>query len=76
MPRTQSNDPTEWVEQIFEAKSVKTGGVLKRLIKSVEKRGSHNHLINKVIELGFHMFVTDTHYIIICSKNFKLKPLC
>ena len=39
------DNPREWIEQIFEAKTALFGGVLKRHVRSVKKNASEEHLI-------------------------------
>ncbi len=62
-----------WVHQIFDAKSAKTGGVLRRKVASVEKYASEQKLVREVKRRGFHALRVEDHYLIICATGrFKL----
>ena len=70
------NNPTLWIEDIFDAKAARCGGVLKRKIDSVTKHASEKQLIEGARRRGFHVKKGQTHYLIICSDPAWLIDIC
>ena len=68
-------DKTTWLDQIFEAKSVKDGGVVRRSVEDVRKHGSAAALKKRVRDKGFHLIRTGSQYVILCHKG-DLRVLC
>ena len=66
----------EWIRQIFNAKAVQDGGVLKRKITSVTKHASEAQLLAEAKRRGVHVVKSDTHYLIFCSSPLRVKRLC
>jgi hypothetical protein len=65
--------PYQFINQIFEAKTVGKGGIVRRKIVSVEKYASFNYLMKEVETRGFHLIQTGDQYVIFCNPgNFKL----
>jgi hypothetical protein len=65
--------PYEFINDLFRAKAVKKGGIVRRKIANVEKYASTEYLFKEVQERGFHLVETGDQYVIICnSGNFKL----
>lgn len=65
--------PYEFINQIFDAKAVRNGGIVRRKIASVEKYASLSFLLKEVEARGFHLIETGDQYVIICNLgNFKL----
>lgn len=65
--------PYEFINQIFEAKAVANGGIVRRKIANVQKYASFSYLLKEVEARGFHLIETGDQYVIICnSGNFKL----
>lgn len=63
----------EYINQIFRAKAVENGGIVRRKIVNVEKFASTRHLVKEVETRGFHLIETGDQYVIICnSGNFRL----
>ncbi len=63
----------EYINQIFKAKAVENGGIVRRKIVNVEKCASFKYLVKEVEARGFHLIETGDQYVIICnSGNFKL----
>lgn len=65
--------PYHFINQIFEAKVVGKGGIVRRKIASVEKYASFKYLMKEVEIRGFHLIQTGDQYVIFCNPgNFKL----
>lgn len=71
-----NKDKNYWAEQIFDAKTARNGGVLKRLIRSVTKHSSEDKLIAAAKCRGFSVMKSDTHYLIFCSFQVTLTEVC
>lgn len=67
--------PYEYINRIFEAKSTKNGGIVRRKIANVEKYASFKYLVKEVEARGFHLIETGDQYVIFCSTG-SLKLLC
>ena len=70
------NNSLEWIDQIFNAKTVAQGGVLKRKITSVLKHASEHQIMAGAKSRGCHVIKSSTHYLIFCSSPLYLKKLC
>lgn len=57
-----------WLSQIFAAKSVQSGGVVRRRVADVERKIGRTALELEVRRRGFHMLEAGGQYIIICSR--------
>lgn len=58
-----------WLNQIFAAKSVHFGGVVRRKIVDVERKIGRNRLENEVRRRGFHLIECGSQYVIICDRS-------
>ncbi len=58
----------DWLDQIFRAKSARTGGVVRRKIVDVEREVGRDALELEVRRRGFHMIECDRDYVILCSS--------
>jgi len=67
---------TEWTESMFRAITASYGGVLKRKIYSVETHASEAQLIAAATRRGYHVYKTETHYLIFCSPTVQLTQVC
>ena len=65
--------PYEFINQIFEAKAVTHGGIVRRKIANVNRYATFGYLLEEVEARSFHLIETGDQYVIICnSGNFKL----
>lgn len=61
--------PFEYINQIFDAKAARNGGVVRRKIVHVLKYASFQYLLKEVQERGFHLIETEVDYVVICSTG-------
>lgn len=61
--------PYEYINRIFEAKSAKSGGIVRRKIANIEKYASFKYLVKEVETRGFHLIETGDQYVIFCSTG-------
>ncbi len=59
----------DWLNQVFSAKSVTHGGVIRRKIVDVEREINLATLELEVRKRGFHLMRSGHHYIIICHSG-------
>ncbi|MEM8977915.1 MAG: N-(5'-phosphoribosyl)anthranilate isomerase [Pseudomonadota bacterium] len=64
-----------WLHQLFSAKAVNKGGVLRRAKHDVARNIGLEQLILEVKRRGFHMIETDAQLIILCN-NGHFRVLC
>jgi hypothetical protein len=58
-----------WLAQIFEAKAVRGGGVVRRAVRDVEREVGRARLAREVAERGFHMIECGGQFVIICRTS-------
>lgn len=58
-----------WIAQIFDAKQVKSGGVVRRSRADVQKYASFKLLKSEVLKRGFHLIRTGDQYVVLCHKG-------
>lgn len=73
-PRLPTRDE-QWFQQIFSAKAVQTGGVVRRKICDVERKVGRRALELEVRRRGFHLVEAGTQFIIIFSRG-EIRVLC
>ncbi len=73
-PVTRAN-PEGWIEQIFSAKSVLKGGVVRRSAKWVELEIGHERFEQEVRSRGFHMIECGGQLVVICNAG-GIRVIC
>ncbi|MEE9427436.1 MAG: N-(5'-phosphoribosyl)anthranilate isomerase [Paracoccaceae bacterium] len=68
-------DPDGWIEQIFSARSAKTGGVVRRSLAWVEREIGREYFETAVRDRGFHMIECGGQLVVICNAG-GLKVIC
>ncbi len=58
---------SEWIAQVFNAKAVATGGVVRRSVEDVHTYASYEQLLHEVKTRGFHLVETGGQYVILCN---------
>lgn len=61
------NEP--WLRQIFEAKAVRDGGIVRRAVRDVEREVGRGRLMQEVAQRGFHMVECGGQFVIICRTS-------
>lgn len=65
--------PYEFINDMFRAKTAKSGGIVRRKVASVQTYASLQYLIKEVEARGFHLIETGNQYVVICNPgNFRL----
>ncbi len=60
---------TDWLDQLFRAKSVRNGGVVRRKISDVEREIGRDLLELEVRKRGFHMIESGGQLVILCTSE-------
>lgn len=60
-------DPEGWLRQMFSAKAVHTGGVIRRSVATVEREIGRERLIEEVDRRGFHLIECGGQMVVICN---------
>lgn len=68
MTLIRKTDPDSWMALVFSARSA-NGGVIRRAIGWVATEVGHDRFADEVRRRGFHLLVTQTQYIIVCSPG-------
>jgi hypothetical protein len=75
MRKEMFNMASAWVNQMFRADAVQTGGVIRRAVHTVERFSSREDLRREVSRRGFHMVISGEQYLILCNKG-TFKVIC
>jgi hypothetical protein len=70
----QSN-PEGWIAEVFSAKSVARGGVIRRDLRWIDREIGRKRFIAEVRARGFHLIGTGDQWIVICYTGF-LRVIC
>ena len=68
-------NPDGWINLIFSAKAARTGGIVRRSVKWVEREVGLKRFEAEVRQRGFHMVECGGQYIVICG-NSALRVIC
>lgn len=71
----QAHDPERWLNQIFAARVVLNGGVVRRAVRDVEARIGRTRLEVEVRRRGYHMAECGGQFIIVCDPS-PMKVIC
>lgn len=64
-----------WARQIFDSEAAKSGGIVRRSVRSVEQQIGRERLIAECRGRGFHLLETGDQFVIICNAG-SLRMLC
>lgn len=69
MKNRTPNNPNKWLAQVFKAKSVRKGDVIRRQMKTVNKIAGQGDLISEVKRRQFHLLESGSQYIVLCNDG-------
>ena len=72
---TQRTSPDGWIDSIFAAKAARTGGVVRRSARWVEREIGRKRFESEVRVRGFHMIECGGQLVVICNAG-GLKVIC
>jgi hypothetical protein len=64
-----------WVNAIFTAKAVQSGGVIRRSVRSVEREIGREAFEAEIRRRGFHAMEVGGQYIILCN-TVQMRVIC
>lgn len=68
-------NPEGWIEQIFSAKAVLKGGVVRRSAKWVELEIGRKRFEHEVRSRGFHMIECGGQLVVVCNAG-GIRVIC
>jgi hypothetical protein len=70
MDITRTSDPDGWISEIFAAKAVAKGGVIRRDIRWIDREIGRDRFLAEVRARGFHLVETGGQWVVICNRGF------
>jgi hypothetical protein len=70
-----SNVSHPWLEEIFSAKAVLRGGVVRRAVRDVEREIGQDRFIGEIRRRGYHLVECGGQFIVICNPG-QIRILC
>jgi hypothetical protein len=67
--------PDGWIADVFGAKSVARGGVIRRDLRWIDREIGRDRFLAEVRARGFHLIETGGQWIVICNTGF-LRVIC
>ena len=61
--------PESWIDQIFSAKAVSRGGVVRRSVRIVEREIGRDRFYEEVDRRGFHLIECGGQFVVICNSG-------
>jgi hypothetical protein len=61
--------PEICVDQVFAAKAVKRGGVIRRSVSLVEREIGRGRFVEEVQERNFHLLECGGQFVVVCNRN-------
>lgn len=65
----RETDADLWIEQIFAAKAVAEGGVIRRNRHWIAREVGRERFFREVAERGFHLLETGDQLVVICHQG-------
>ena len=69
MEQTDISQADRWLEQVFSAKAVARGGVIRRAVPWVEQEIGRARFIAEVRRRGFHLLECGHQFVVICTPG-------
>ena len=69
MDRIRQSDAEVWIDQIFSAKAVASGGVIRRNRHWIEAEVGRDRFFQEVRSRGFHLLETADQLIVVCHAG-------
>lgn len=63
------NSEKQWISQIFQANAARSGGIVRRKLRDIEKFASMDELRTAVRRRGFDMLVRGEDVVILCASQ-------
>ena len=66
---TRQSSPDFWIGQIFAAKSVRKGAVIRRSVRWIDREVGRARFFEEVHKRGFHLVQTGDQFVVICHNG-------
>ncbi|MEL6450466.1 MAG: N-(5'-phosphoribosyl)anthranilate isomerase [Pseudomonadota bacterium] len=66
---SQTSQAERWLAQVFSAKAVQTGGVIRRAVPWVEREIGRARFVAEVERRGFHLWECGSQFVVICTPG-------
>jgi hypothetical protein len=63
-------DPEGWIDEIFSAKAVARGGVIRRDLRWIDREVGRERFMAEVRTRGFHLIESGDQWVVICHSGF------
>jgi hypothetical protein len=63
-------DPEGWIDEIFSAKAVARGGVIRRDLRWIDREVGRERFMSEVRSRGFHLIESGDQWVVICHSGF------
>lgn len=64
-----------WLDDLFSAKAVGKGGVVRRAVRDVDREIGRGVLLSEVRRRGFHLIECGGQFIVICNTG-QMQVIC
>lgn len=64
-----------WLDDVFAAKAVGKGGIVRRAVRDVEREIGREILVHEVRKRGFHLIECGGQFIVICNPG-QMQVIC
>lgn len=61
--------PDAWIEQIFAAKAVRKGAVIRRSMVWIDREVGRERFVDEVRRRGYHLIQTADQFVVICHAG-------
>ena len=61
--------PDRWILQLFSAKAVAEGGIIRRKVEDVERLVGRRRFLHEVRRRGFHAVENAGQFIVFCNQD-------
>ncbi len=75
MLRSNPLNAVAWLDELFAAKAVTNGGIVRRAVRDVEREIGRTSLILEVRRRGFHLIECGDQFIVICNPG-QMQVIC
>lgn len=65
----------DWIAQVFSARAVFAGGVLRRSVAWVEHEIGRDRFVSEVRQRGFHLLECGGQFVVVCN-NGPIRMIC
>lgn len=71
----RKSPPDLWIDAVFSAKAARTGGVVRRSVRWVEREVGRDRFESAVRARGFHMVECGGQFVVICNSG-RVRVIC